>query len=148
MMVSYFSAKVWTGKKQGRRQRQKVCCVFLQSQLLIHLVIVLLYRWQKFKGDNTDSKRYQELTRSPSQKVPSNAFKIVIPPAACVGLQARIPGGMPPHHPPPPKKKHDSLSFFARLPPTHLSRLTCNYKLGLPPTPRPNILRGLSTPPR
>ena len=82
MMMSYFSTKVWTGKKQGKKTMPESLLHSLQLLLSTRLVksCPILYRCQKFRRDNTDSKPYQ-VTRSPSHKVPSVAFKIGIPPA-------------------------------------------------------------------
>ena len=56
--------------------------------MLTCLVIVLLYQCRSIRSDNTNSKRYKA-PRSPSHKVPSVAFKIVVgrlPLVVCVAL--------------------------------------------------------------
>ena len=86
MLMSYFSVKLWTGKKQGKKTPESLLRFPAMAALdLSGNCPTVLYQCQKFRRDNTDSKWYQVM-RSLSHKVPSITIKIVIPPAMRVGL--------------------------------------------------------------
>ena len=83
--MSYFSVKVWTGKKHGKKTTPESLLCFpaiaalepsIDCPNILYLVPVSKV-YGAYRGDNTGSKRYQ-VTRSPSNKVPAVAFKIVI----------------------------------------------------------------------
>ena len=85
MITSYFSMKVWTGKKQGMKTMPES---LLRTSVIATLDLSVDYSHQchKFRKDNTDSKWYQVM-RSPSHKLPSVTCKIMVGPTPAMRVR-------------------------------------------------------------